>query len=114
MGLFGQEDHCSLLLTQEKLLLEIQLMLVPFPTVMSSLQVFPCPGGCLGAELGPSSAHAVCPDTPAVLQAALLDQGQGELQAVCNVLASLPPTASLGKVPLPGGELVCTCTCAPT
>ena len=75
---------------------------------------FPLPWWVLGCRAGPSSAHAVCPDTPAVLQGALLDQGQGEPQAVCNVLASLPPTASLGKVPLPGGELVCTCTRAPT
>lgn len=107
MGLFGHEDYCGLLLIQET-------RLVPFLMVTLSSQVFPCPGGCLDAELGPPSAHAVCPDALVVLWAAALAQGQGEPQAVCNVLASLPPIASLGRVLLPGGELVCTCTHAPT
>lgn len=53
LGPFGQEDHCSLLLTQQKLLLETQLMLIPFPMVTLSSQVFPCPGGCFGCGAWP-------------------------------------------------------------
>lgn len=55
----------------------------------------PLPGECLGAELSPALPML---GALALLCAAELDQGQGELQAMCNVPASLPPTASLGRV----------------
>lgn len=69
---------------------------------------FPLPWWVLGCSARPRSAHGACADAPAVLRAAALAQGRGEPQAVWVVLASLPPIASLGRVPLPGGELVCT------
>lgn len=70
---------------------------------------FPVLWWVLGCAAQPLSAHQ---HALTVLQA-VLDQGQGELQALSSVLPSPPPAASLGRVPLPGGRLVCTRTRAP-
>jgi len=64
-------------------------MLVPFAMVTLSSVVFPCLSECLDAEPRPHSAHAACPNTPAALWAAALDQGQGEPQAAVHC-AGLP------------------------
>lgn len=73
------------MLSQEKPLLETQLMLVPFLMATLSSQVFPYPGGCWAP--GPLCLCG-CPDAA---RARAVDWGRGELQTLCNLLVWAEP-----------------------